>query len=240
MLSQLFQSSGQDQKNIDILCQAFASNQRMQVLIKAQGKRFSFLLRLLMTYCYLIVRKLEGVFISKNQATILLYYQKSKHFFSFQDGLRYLYIAIFVIGWNRLWRVLKREKLIKKIRQAAIEKHQDQDYLYVWFLAQKKDHEGLRDLVEAKKHLFAQASRQNLPIYMETTEERLVPIYQRMGFEFYEFKEEKKTGLIIWFGRCGLPDSADILKLKKHSQSHSKMNPKSRKSRPIPALLGGT
>jgi hypothetical protein len=56
--------------------------------------------------------------------------------------------------------------------------------------------------MEAKEYITSKGSELSLPIYMETTEERLVPIYERFGFEFYDNKEDESIDLKVWFGRC--------------------------------------
>ena len=56
--------------------------------------------------------------------------------------------------------------------------------------------------MEAKEYITSKGSELSLQIYMETTEERLVPIYERFGFEFYDNKEDESIDLKVWFGRC--------------------------------------
>ena len=81
----------------------------------------------------------------------------------------------------------------------------DRDYFYVWFLAQIKEEKGLTELVEAKNYILSKAIEFNLPIYIETTEERLLLMYRRIGFVFYDTYLNSKTGLKVWFGRCPVP-----------------------------------
>lgn len=200
--SYLFRMNSEDKKAINTLCAAFHDNGRMHALIGKKRNDFSKGIKAVISYCYFMVKKIGGTFRSKDQSTFLLFYRKSEHYFSFRDWLQYFYLAFFVIGVNRLGRVLKREKLIRKTRALQIEKYQDQDFLYVWFLAQKKEYKGLDGLMEAKGYITSKGKKLNLPIYMETTEERLVPIYERFGFEFYDYKEDDSIDLKVWFARC--------------------------------------
>lgn len=197
-----FRMDSEDKKAINTLCAAFQDNNRMHALIGKKQNDFSKGIEAVISYCYFMVKKIGGIFRSKDQSTFLLFYRKSEHYFSFRDGLHYLYLAFFVIGVNRIGRVLKREKLIQKIRALQIQKHGDRDFLYVWFLAQKKNYNGLDGLMEAKEYITSKGAKLNLPIYMETTEERLVPIYERFGFEFYDYREDDSIDLKVWFGRC--------------------------------------
>lgn len=200
--SYLFRIDPEDKKDIKTLCAAFQDNGRMHALVGKNRGNFSKEIKAVISYCYFMVKKIGGIFKSKDQSTFLLFYRKSEHYFSFRDWLHYLYLAFFVIGVNRIGQVLKREKLIRKTRTLQIQKHQDQDFLYVWFLAQKKDYNGLDGLMEAKEYITAKGATLDLPIYMETTEERLIPIYERFGFEFYDYQEDDSIDLKVWFGRC--------------------------------------
>lgn len=200
--SYLFRMSSEDKKAINTLCIAFQDNGRMHALIGKKRNDFSEGIKAVISYCYFMVKKIGGIFRSEDQSTFLLFYRKSEHYFSFRDWLQYLHLAFFVIGVNRIGRVLKREKLIRKTRALQIQKHQDQDFLYVWFLAQKKDYKGLDGLMEAKEYITSKGKKLKLPIYMETTEERLVAIYKRFGFEFYDYREDDSMDLKVWFGRC--------------------------------------
>lgn len=194
----LFQDK-EDQQHIENLSMAFFNNDRMKLLIRNSSTDFLKSVKIIITYCYYMVKKWGGIFISSERSSYLLYYQKSKHYFSFYDIFRYLYLAIYVVGISRIASVYQREKMITSIRAQQIKQSQDQDFLYVWFLAQKKSNKQLKGLMEAKAYILNKSQYLNLPIYMETTEERLVKIYERIGFQFYHI--ESYPQMKIWFGK---------------------------------------
>ena len=117
------------------------------------------------------------------------------------DWLHYIYLAFFVIKISRLRNVYLREQNIRKIRHLKIEEKQDRDYLYIWFLAQEISCRNLTGLVEAKNFILKKANRLKLPMYMETTDKRLLTMYKRCGFVFYESLKDTDSNLQIWFGR---------------------------------------
>ena len=200
-MKSIFRVQDQDQKIIHDLADVFQDNDRMKVML---GKgRDNFLKRIthIISYSYFMVKKIGGIFISKDQNTYLLYYTKKNLYFSLRDCLNYFFLAFVTIGIQRLKKVYLREKRIKNTRKKEMQKRDDKDYLYVWFIGQKREHQSLTGLVEAKKFIIERATTLSLPIYMETTEERLVPIYERMGFEFYDCLIEEEAGLSVWFGR---------------------------------------
>ncbi len=198
-----FRAAPEDRQIIANLCEAFQDNQRMKALLGKRSNAFQKGLNIIIAYCYFMVKKLDGIFISSNRSTYLLYYKKSHFYSTFFDRLRYLYMALFVIGAKRLPKIYLREKFIKGIRKKAIEENGDQDYWYIWFLAQNINEKSIKGLVEAKNHILQLVQDSDLPIYMETTEERLLAMYERVGFQFYTCEVQEKTGLKVWFGRLG-------------------------------------
>jgi len=186
---------------IDSLAESFEGNKRMEALI-GKKEKFQDGIRSVISFSYYMVKKYGGIYTSENKTTFLFYYRISEHYFSLKNILDYLYLAFFVIGIHRVPQVVRREKKIKKTRHLQIQKNDDKDFIYVWFLAQKKNCNELKGLVEAKNFILQKAKELQLPIYMETTDERLLNMYRRAGFEFYDSLEEEKTGMKIWFGRC--------------------------------------
>lgn len=203
----LFRPCLEDQETINELSVAFQDNNRMRVLIGEKCQNYSRSIRMVISYCFFMVKKLGGIFTSKDKSTFLLFYRKSKYYSSIKDYLHYLYLAFFVVRIHRLVRIFKREKLIRKIRALQMRKRGDVDYLYVWFLAQSKSYKKIDGLVEAKNYILYNSKKLNLPIYIETTEQRLVRIYERIGFRFYDCLEEPRTHLKVWFGRYSPTES---------------------------------
>ncbi len=203
MLQLLTQDHAQrldDHSIIDLLCLAFIDNKRMHMLIGRVGA-FRLRLETVVTYCFYLAKKLGGVISSTCRNTHIIYYQKSEMYHSIGDYLRYCLVAIFAVRLNRVWGVFTREKRVKTIRKQEITRSKDEDYLYVWYLAQRKSYLKLDGLVEVKNQLISESLRLKLPIYMETTEERLLPMYERIGFNFYTSAQITKSGMVLWFGR---------------------------------------
>jgi len=197
----LFRATSEDVKIIKRTSKAYLQTQRMQTLTGKKGNDLYTAIEIIVSYPYFMVKKMGGIFISKNNATLMLYYQKSKYYSSFRDYLHYLYLAFFAIGILRLKKNYLREKKNKSIRNHQIKKKGDSDYLYVWMLAQKEEEKSNVGLLEAKNHILQKSITLNLPIYMETTEERLIPLYKRAGFHFYNSRKDEISGLTFWFGR---------------------------------------
>ncbi len=190
-----------DKNIINHLATAFQDNSRMRVLLGKRRVDFYKKIIHVISYCYFMVKKIGGLFISKDQNTYLFYYKKSKFYFSLKDCFNYVFLAIGIIGISRLKKVYSREQRVTNTRKKEIKKWGDQDYLYVWFMAQRKGCQSFKGLLEAKTFITTQAIKLGLPIYIETTEKRLVKLYEKMGFEIYDYLVEEDTGLRLWFGR---------------------------------------
>jgi hypothetical protein len=197
----LFKTTNADDIVINALCNAFKHNERVHALV-GEYANFKRGVQILITHCYFMVKKLDGVFVAKNEATVLLYYQNSSHYYTFKDALRYVYLGLRIIGVQQLKTVILREKHVKQKRAVELKKHGETDYLYVWFLGQTAEEKSVEGLFAAKKHIFERAKALKLPIYMETSNQRLLPIYKRIGFEFYDTLEDASTKLTISFARC--------------------------------------
>jgi hypothetical protein len=197
-----------DHSIINLLCLAFIDNSRMRMLIGKVGG-FSSRLETVVTYCFYLAKKLGGIISSTCRNTHIIYYQKSEMYHSLGDYMRYCLVAIFAVRLDRVWGVFKREKRVKTIRNREIARMRDSDYLYVWYLAQRKNYHKLDGLVEVKNQLISESLRLKLPIYMETTEQRLLPMYERIGFKFYTSSQITKSGMVLWFGRFD-PNQVDL------------------------------
>lgn len=199
--SLLIRRNTKDQQIIKILCSAFEGNDRIRSLVKKDGRDFRKALNILIAYCYFMVKKLGGITTSADNDACLLYYINSKKYMNLRDYLHYIYLAIKVIGFSRLKKVYAREKFIKSIRRKDQIKNNCNDHIYVWFLAQKKSNKNIKGLIELKRFITKKADELKLPIYMETTDQRLVPLYERMGFHFYDCQKDDLAKVNIWFGK---------------------------------------
>ncbi len=188
-----------DQFIIRNLGKAFQHNDRIRSMVNKNYPDFIGGIKLIISYCYLIVKKGGNIHISQDSSTFLLYDQKSKREMTLSDFFRSCYLVLFVIGLRKLPQILKRERLVNSVRGEMLKKLNHTDYLYVWFLAQKKEVNNLKGLIEAKRHIFELSKTTNLPVFMETTVGRLVPLYERMGFHFYWKSQDPASNGTIWF-----------------------------------------
>ncbi len=197
----LFRVSPQDQKIINSIARVFEPNRRMQDMIAGSKISHKKGLRFLIAFCFKLVAKKGGIFKAQTAPTYLLWYRQSEHRFTLHDYLRYIWLALIVIGFKKVISTIKREKRIRTIRLKEAAARNDEDFLYIWFLAQHENENSIKGLVEVK-HFIQQLKKDNdLPVYIETTEERLLSLYKRAGFKFYHCEHLSKNNIKVWFGR---------------------------------------
>ena len=102
-----------------------------------------------------------------------------------------VYLMITVIGIRRGIRALKTRKLMDTVRPAK--------GWYGWFLAIEKGVNGNLAGYEIKRDMFRMADDRNETIYVETTDERTMQLYKKIGFLEYEVQKHPYEDLNIWF-----------------------------------------
>ena len=176
---------------IGIVSNAFEENPRVQAMIKKKNPARS--VRLMTEYAYDLVEKFDGIYLSKDKTTILFYYRNSQYRRGLVDYLKYGKMFLKAIKPSQLFPTLKREKYIKSLRRDY------EDYIYVWILGSDPETTSIRGLADIRNHLFGLSKKLNLPILIETTVEKVLKLYQYVGFEIYHTWYEQETGINVWF-----------------------------------------
>ena len=91
-----------------------------------------------------------------------------------------LKLALKSIGITRIFKVLKRESIIKR-------HHPKYPFLYFWFLGVKPEdqNQGIGSSLIAD--VIKESVKRNYPIYGETSTLRNIPLYEK--FKFYTYKK---------------------------------------------------
>lgn len=162
----------------------------MSLLFNKEKKSFKKNVFNLVDYCYNLALKANGVYVAENKKTIVLYYEKKKLKKSFGDYYRYLKVAKGISIFN-LAAVLRSEKEIQN------HKIKLDNYIYVWFIAQKEGYGKLDGLQEINQMLFTMSHKTNLPIVFETSDTKLIKYYKHIGYDVY--KELERGDETVYF-----------------------------------------
>lgn len=187
---------------VNIIAETFDNNPGVNWLIKS-GVSHKKYIRRLAQYAFIKSYLRNGVFLSSNEKGVALFYKFNYKKFSIRERWYQLKFALTSISLYRLPSVLKREAYRNKMRPASGE------YYYFWFFAVLPNGSGAG--FELKNALFELASKDNLPIYVETTLERNKKIYERAGFTTYHYWEDKEDDIKFWFLKWESPGAKSDL-----------------------------
>lgn len=176
---------------VEMLSKAFLENPRVLRTVKKGNTEKK--LRIMTEYAYDLVKKYNGIFISSDESTAMLYYRKSEHKMNVCDTWRYFRMFMLCIKPTKALAIHKREKYIESLRPQGI------DYIYVWLLGNNPQIKGLKGLAEIRNCLDEKSIEYNLPILIETTVERNLKLYQYVGFETYHHWYDAKEDMNVWF-----------------------------------------
>lgn len=179
---------------LDIISESFEHNPGVLSVVK-QDKKIKSRIRGLANYAYETAIQREGVFLSSDQTGVLISYRNQDKKEGLKDYYQQLLLVLNVTGIFSIPKLLKRESYMKSIRP------QDSDFIYVWFYGVLSEGKGHSAAKELKNQLFKKAEKENLPLYLETTERKNRIVYERYGFEVYHSWERKEEGITVWFMR---------------------------------------
>ena len=165
---------------VDILSESFDTNKSVNYVVKQDAKRAN-RIRALMEYSFDNCLKFGQVWLNEEKtACVLIMGPKS---FSLKALLWDLKFAFKVAGGLDI--ALKASAKEAKVKA----QHPATPFLHLWFIGVKKEYQGqglgsnlIRE-VEAR-------NKEKKPIYLETSTERNLPFYQRLGFETYHELDE--------------------------------------------------
>ncbi len=150
-------------------------------------------IELLARYVFTKAYNRGGVYISNNNKGAALCYRYNNRAYTFKEFWAHLLFIIFAASFKKGFDITRREAYREKQRPAS------GDYLYFWFLGVMPG--GNKAVFELSWELFKESERTGLPIYLETTLERMMRVYERYDFEMYHYWEDKEKDIQYWFMR---------------------------------------
>ena len=176
---------------VEIISKSFHDNPRILSTLKKGNTEKK--LKIMALYAYNFAKKRNGIFLTSDQSTLLMYYRKSQSKKSLSDILAYLNMFFRCIKFSKAWSTLVRENYIKKQRPDIPE------YIYVWILASIPGENGLKPLAEIRDHLFGLSRDTGLLLIIETAMEKVLKLYKYVGFEVYYEWYNSEQNFKLWF-----------------------------------------
>lgn len=184
----------------DILTGAFMESDRIKAIMR-KGKTEK-RLGIMAAYGYDMCKTFDGIFLSEDKSTAILYWRKSQFKRSFVIWMKYLSMFFRTVRISKVFATLKREKLVESHRMDL------EDYIYVWILGSDASRTSIKGLADVRDHLNALSTKYNLPVLMETTVEKLLRFYKYSGYEIYEEMFDVTTNLPVYFLKKDVPPTA--------------------------------
>lgn len=179
---------------LDIITESFKKNPGVLSVIKKDNNLLK-RVRGLANYAYETAIQRDGILLSEDKTGVLISYRNQFKKPGLKDYYQQLLLVLNVTGISSIKKLLKREAYMKSIRP------QDEDFIYVWFYGVIEEGKGRGAAKELKNILFDKAIKENLSIYLETTERINRLVYERYGFEVYHTWEKPNENITIWFMR---------------------------------------
>jgi len=180
-----------------IMARAFSESDRLKPILR-KGKKEKRLM-LMAEYAYDLALKFDGVFLSDDKSTAIVYWQKSYYKRSFLDHVKYAVMFLRTIKLGKLLETAAREKLVKSYRPDL------DDYIYVWLLGKDPESKSIQGLADVRDHLNLLSRDLEIPILIETTVEKLLKLYRFVGFESYHQFFDKTIGMPVYYLRKDPP-----------------------------------
>jgi ribosomal protein S18 acetylase RimI-like enzyme len=159
---------------IDILHKSFMENMSVNFVVKQDKKREA-RIKKLMEYSYFHGEKFGKIYLSKDKNACAIVLIPSKKKTSFKSIIWDLKLVFNCIGISNVSKVLKREGEIKK-------HHPKFPFFHLWYIGVNPEFQGLALGTEMMARIIHDAKELNLPIYLETSNPRNFPFYEKLGF----------------------------------------------------------
>lgn len=182
---------------LDIMAGAFRESDRLRPILR-KGKTEK-RLKIMAEYAYDLAVKFNGVYLSEDKTTAIVYWQQSKYNRSVKDYVKYAVMFLRTIKLHKLFETARREKYVESRRPEL------DDYIYVWLLGKDPETNSIRGLADIRDHLNELARTLDIPILIETTVEKLLKLYRYVGFEVYDEFYDNTIGMPVYFLRKDPP-----------------------------------
>lgn len=184
-------TNGNINRVVEILTKSFDDNKSTNWAVKQDSKRVK-RISYLMKYAYDICKAQNGAFISDDQNGAILYDFPITARYNFSRLIQDIKFIFKVIGPERLFKVLEREKYIKNL-------HPKEEYIYLWFLGVSPENQGNGTGSKMLNELTVLADKTSLSICLETSNPKNLELYKRFGFEIYHEWQSDFIGFPVWF-----------------------------------------
>ena len=162
---------------VDLLSRSFDANKSVNYIIKQDSKRAQ-RLKSLMTYSFKVCYHFGDVFLSddKKGCALILFPDKKK--ITFKTILWDIQLFILSVGISDIKKVMDRESKIYK-------QYPEELMYYLWFIGVDPNEQNKGIGSKMLADVIIESTSINRPIYLETSNQKSIPWYEKFGFRIY-------------------------------------------------------
>jgi len=160
---------------LDILSGSFDTNNSVNFVVKQDNRRKQ-RIRKLVNYSFKRTLNFGKAFVSEDGRACMLVVDPNLEKTTLLTIWWDIQLAFSVVGINRVFKVLKREKAVKSEKPS-------EPYIYLWFVGVDPQFQGQGKGAELIQSLISNEWRAGRSIYLETSNARNFPFYEKLGFE---------------------------------------------------------
>lgn len=187
------------EKVIEILSHCFETNKSVNWIVKQDSKRKE-RIRYLMDYSFEACINCGQIYITDDLTGVIVCSNSDDKLPILEEAYLTVQYVWRVTGVDGIGKALKREQYINQFHP------QDEEFLYIWFIGLKKTEQGKGTGSAMLQEVLDKSNKEQIPVYVETSNERNVNFYKKHGFEVYHLPPEDMFGFNLYFMRR-LPNS---------------------------------
>ena len=184
----LIKNNRDKKRALDILENAFIDSPGMTWMLRKCNKKN---LRIFLSFFYHTVAIKDGAYLTSDRNGVVFFYQLQNKKTSISNLFRKLYVLLFIVGLKKGMLAAKYKKNIDKLRPKS--------GWFGWLVATDTKVSGNAAAYQIKQEMFRLADETQEPIYVETTNPRVMLLYKKSGYLEYANLKHPYQDLTIWF-----------------------------------------
>jgi GNAT superfamily N-acetyltransferase len=180
------------EKVIELLAECIDTNKSINWLVRQDSKRKE-RIRALIDYAFDTCVDAEQIYLTEEQDGVIICSMSDDKLPFLEEAWLTARFIIKVTGIDGIGKALRREKYVTSFHP------QDEEYIYIWFLAVEKSMTGKGIGSAMLQELIQKSSKEGLPIFVETSSVTILHFYQKHGFENYHTSGEEMFGFKLYF-----------------------------------------
>lgn len=179
---------------IEILSECFETNKSVNWIIKQDAKRVE-RIRYLIDYSFDTCIETGHIYLTEDLSGAIVCSNSDDKLPVLEEAYLTLRFVLKVTGITGIGKALRREKYINQFHP------KDQEFIYIWFIGLKKNEQGKGLGPAMLQEVIDRSNEEQIPIYLETSNERNLNFYKKHGFDVYHIAPEDVFGFKLYFLR---------------------------------------